>query len=82
MSDTSHAVASLVEAINVAEGEVVAAYTFDAGPNACIFTREGPFSLGLLCPKCTECRPHLLHILLGTEAGRHFPLLHGRADIA
>ena len=44
MSDTSHAVAALVEAINVAEGGAVAAYTFDAGPNACIFTREAPFS--------------------------------------
>ena len=40
MSDTSHAVAALVEAINAAEGKAVAAYTFDAGPNACIFTRD------------------------------------------
>ena len=40
MNDTSHAVASLVEAINAAEGKAIAAYTFDAGPNACIFTRD------------------------------------------
>ena len=45
MNDTSHAVAALVEAINAAEGKAVAAYTFDAGPNACIFTRD------LICPE-------------------------------
>ena len=40
LTDTSRAAIRMVEAINTAEGELVAAYTFDAGPNAVIFFEE------------------------------------------
>lgn len=40
LNDTSRAAIRMVEAINAAEGELIAAYTFDAGPNAVIFFEE------------------------------------------
>lgn len=40
MNPTSHSVSSLVHQINDFFGEKVACYTFDAGPNACIFLLE------------------------------------------
>merc|ERR1711936_263800 len=40
MNPTSHAVSSLVHQVNDHFGEKVACYTFDAGPNACIFLLE------------------------------------------
>lgn len=40
MNSTSHAVSSLVHQLNTHFGELVACYTFDAGPNACIFLLE------------------------------------------
>merc|ERR1719233_2118422 len=40
MNPTSHAVSSLVHQVNTHYGEMVACYTFDAGPNACIFLLE------------------------------------------
>ncbi len=50
MNDTSHAVAELVHAINEAAGRRIACYTFDAGPNACIFLLEAhvPIVAGML----------------------------------
>ena len=40
MNQTSHSVSSLVHQLNEHFGEMVACYTFDAGPNACIFLLE------------------------------------------
>jgi diphosphomevalonate decarboxylase len=40
MNPTSHSVSSLVHQVNTHYGEKVACYTFDAGPNACIFLLE------------------------------------------
>jgi len=40
MNHTSHTVSSMVHQINDYFGEMVACYTFDAGPNACIFLLE------------------------------------------
>ena len=40
MNQTSHAVSSLVHKINEYFGENVVCYTFDAGPNACLFLLE------------------------------------------
>ena len=40
MNQTSHAVSSLVHQLNEYFGENVACYTFDAGPNACLFLLE------------------------------------------
>jgi diphosphomevalonate decarboxylase len=40
MNDTSKAIIRLVHVINAFFGEVRAAYTFDAGPNAVIYTLE------------------------------------------
>jgi len=40
MNTTSHCVSSLIHQINDHFGEKVACYTFDAGPNACIFLLE------------------------------------------
>ena len=62
MNDTSHAVASLVEAINATEGKTVAAYTFDAGPNACIFTRD------------SRCSPNFSNVIISPKPcpGRSF----------
>lgn len=40
MNSTSHLVSQLVHQLNSHFGELVAAYTFDAGPNACIFLTE------------------------------------------
>ncbi|KAJ9597539.1 hypothetical protein L9F63_011597 [Diploptera punctata] len=40
MNDTSHAIVSLIHAYNNALGENKVAYTFDAGPNACLYLLE------------------------------------------
>jgi len=40
MNQTSHSVSDLVHQVNEYFGEMVACYTFDAGPNACIFLLE------------------------------------------
>ncbi|KAI0181581.1 Diphosphomevalonate decarboxylase [Hypoxylon sp. FL1284] len=40
MNDTSRAAVRAVEAINAAAGKTVAAYTFDAGPNAVVYYLE------------------------------------------
>ncbi|GAB6021397.1 hypothetical protein CHUAL_004007 [Chamberlinius hualienensis] len=40
MNDTSHAIVRLIHAFNDYNNSVLAAYTFDAGPNACIVTRK------------------------------------------
>jgi diphosphomevalonate decarboxylase len=50
LNQTSHAVSSLVHQINSISSRLLAAYTFDAGPNACIFLMEQdvPRVLGLL----------------------------------
>lgn len=40
MTDASRAAIRMVEAVNKAAGEIVCAYTFDAGPNAVIFYEE------------------------------------------
>eukprot|EP00088_Acartia_fossae_P029046 TRINITY_DN2984_c0_g1_i3.p1 TRINITY_DN2984_c0_g1~~TRINITY_DN2984_c0_g1_i3.p1 ORF type:complete len:402 (+),score=96.43 TRINITY_DN2984_c0_g1_i3:43-1206(+) len=50
LNPTSHQVSSLVHQINNFAGRFVATYTFDAGPNACIFLMEKdvPQVLGLL----------------------------------
>ena len=40
MNQTSHSVSSLIHQLNEYFGEMVACYTFDAGPNACIFLLE------------------------------------------
>ena len=37
MNDASRAAVRMVDAINEREGRVVAAYTFDAGPNAVVY---------------------------------------------
>ncbi|KAL9058157.1 MAG: hypothetical protein Q9162_001881 [Coniocarpon cinnabarinum] len=47
LTDTSRAAIRVVEAINAAEGQMVTAYTFDAGPNAVIFFEEKHQSLVL-----------------------------------
>ncbi|KAI8325576.1 Diphosphomevalonate decarboxylase [Martensiomyces pterosporus] len=40
MNDTSRAIAGLVHAFNAKRGKVVAAYTYDAGPNAVIYAMK------------------------------------------
>lgn len=40
MNDTSHAIVSYVHMFNKHEGETKVAYTFDAGPNACLYLLE------------------------------------------
>ena len=40
MNQTSHSVSALLHQLNEYFGEMVACYTFDAGPNACIFLLE------------------------------------------
>jgi len=40
MNDTSRHLISVVHALNKAAGRMVAAYTFDAGPNAVIYTMD------------------------------------------
>ena len=40
LNDTSRAAMRAVEALNVAAGRTVAAYTFDAGPNAVVYFAE------------------------------------------
>ena len=40
MNQTSHEVSALVHQLNTLTGRSVAAYTFDAGPNACLFLLE------------------------------------------
>lgn len=40
MNDTSHAIVDLIHAYNIASGKTKVAYTFDAGPNACLYLLE------------------------------------------
>lgn len=40
MNDVSHAIVNLVHQFNAAHGDVRVAYTFDAGPNACLYLLE------------------------------------------
>jgi len=40
MNDTSHAIVNLIHAYNRASGKTKVAYTFDAGPNACLYLLE------------------------------------------
>jgi diphosphomevalonate decarboxylase len=40
LNDTSRAAIKMVETINTAAGKIIAAYTFDAGPNAVIYYEE------------------------------------------
>lgn len=40
MNDVSHTIVSFVHAFNQIEGETKVAYTFDAGPNACLYLLE------------------------------------------
>lgn len=40
MNDTSHAIVNFVHMFNKSEGETKIAYTFDAGPNACLYLLE------------------------------------------
>jgi diphosphomevalonate decarboxylase len=40
MNDTSHAIVNYVHMFNKLEGETKIAYTFDAGPNACLYLLE------------------------------------------
>ena len=47
LNDISRRIIQLVHALNAAEGVTVAGYTFDAGPNAVLFT-EGPHAAALL----------------------------------
>ena len=47
LNDVSRRIMQLVHALNAAEGGTVAGYTFDAGPNAVLFT-EGPRAAALL----------------------------------
>lgn len=49
LNDASRAAIRMCEAINKAEGEVVCAYTFDAGPNAVIFFEESNAEWILSC---------------------------------
>jgi len=47
LNDVSRSVIALVEELNRASGRIVAAYTFDAGPNAVIYTLENDIPLVL-----------------------------------
>jgi len=40
LNPASHAVSSLIHQLNTYHGKIVACYTFDAGPNACLFLME------------------------------------------
>lgn len=40
MNDTSHSIVNYVHAFNQLEGETKVCYTFDAGPNACLYLLE------------------------------------------
>lgn len=51
LTSTSHAIQRLVHGLNDDAGSIKAAYTFDAGPNACILTlkQDVPALVALLC---------------------------------
>ncbi len=48
MNDTSRRIVGLVHALNAAAGATVAGYTFDAGPNAVLFTESAAVAAALL----------------------------------
>ncbi|XP_054730440.1 diphosphomevalonate decarboxylase [Anastrepha obliqua] len=47
MNDVSHAIAEFVHAYNNAAGEAKLAYTFDAGPNACLYLLKSDVSAAI-----------------------------------
>lgn len=59
MNDTSHMIAQFVHKYNHRKGEIKLAYTFDAGPNACLY---------LLEENVSEVMAHLHHILPNNNA--------------
>lgn len=69
MNDTSHCVANLIHKINHVAGAVKVCYTFDAGPNACLFLEEDnvPLVSGLI--------EHYFPALNGQELFRGEPLM-------
>ena len=87
MNDTSHAGASLVEAINAAEGKAVAAYTFDAGPNACIFTRDlrccSPNFTIIISPMASKTCPgrSFYHCIRGMLSDRYLEFVYSLGEI-
>ncbi len=50
MNPTSHEVSALIHQLNSLTGRSVAAYTFDAGPNACLFLLD-KVSLTVIIPR-------------------------------
>ena len=60
LNDVSHDVIRVVHEYNEQKGEVVAAYTFDAGPNAVIYTTEAQV-IPPLPSLFTLLRPYLAH---------------------
>lgn len=40
MNDVSHSIVNYIHAFNQLEGETKVCYTFDAGPNACLYLLE------------------------------------------
>lgn len=60
MNDASKAIVNVLTRYNSYAGEIKAAYTFDAGPNACVYCRQSdvPTILGLVeayFPRSESC---------------------------
>ncbi|XP_017492751.1 PREDICTED: diphosphomevalonate decarboxylase, partial [Rhagoletis zephyria] len=51
MNDVSHAIVEFVHSYNEAAGEIKLAYTFDAGPNACLYVLERDVCAALVAIK-------------------------------
>ncbi|GLH07016.1 Diphosphomevalonate decarboxylase, partial [Gryllus bimaculatus] len=74
MNDTSHSIVNLIHKFNAAHGQIKVAYTFDAGPNACLYMLESevPEVVGLI-DWAFPAKDMKINVLRGLQTERNVP---------